>query len=95
MLDNHRFIPGRYNPLEEEANINNLDKIHKNKKLYNQSNYLNAIIAPHQECFGKRCIDTNIDKLKSETNKHPPVKRDTPWVIYLIHFPKKYHGKRK
>ena len=79
-----RVIPGHYNPLEEVANTNNLEKSYfiKNKTYLNRVDP-NAIISAMEARTRQRRLEFKIEESEQETFEKPPGKRESPCVRFL------------
>ena len=84
MLAQQRVIPGHYNPLEEVANTNKLEKSYfiKNKTYLNRVDS-NAIISAMEARTRQRRLEFKIEKLEQETFENSQRKRESPWVHFL------------
>ena len=83
MMDHQRVVPGRYNPLEEVANMNKLEKSYsiKTETSVNRVDS-NAIFCAIEARARQHRLDYFNQKLGKKTLKKIPRKRETPWVLF-------------
>ena len=96
MSARHRVIPGRYNPSEDVANMNKLEKSYfiKIKISVNRVDS-NAIISAMEARARQRRVKFQIEKLEQETLENLQRKRETLWVLFLQCCPSKRARKHK